>query len=125
MVETAIRNEPALRVAVFVGVFALVAGWEAVWPRRSQRFARRVRWPHNLGLLAFDVLLLRVFAPGAAIAVALAAEAHGWALLNDAALLQPFRGMQDLRPDPALQCPATPGSTADGPHAATECGGQT
>jgi len=299
MVETAIRNEPALRVAVFLGVFALVAGWEAVWPRRSRRFARRVRWPHNLGLLAFDVLLLRVLAPGAAIAVALAAEAHGWGLLNDAALpawvralvaivaldlgiylqhvlfhavpalwwlhrvhhadtdfdvttgtrfhpieillstaikvamvaaigapaiavmafevllnatamfnhanghlpvavdrwlrlfvvtpdmhrvhhsvvveetnsnfgfnvpywdrlfgtyraqpaaghpgmtiglttfreprearldrllLQPFRGMQDLRPDPALQCPATPGSTADGPHAATEFGGQT
>ena len=86
MVETAIRNEPALRVAVFLGVFALVAGWEAVWPRRSRRFARRVRWPHNLGLLAFDVLLLRVLAPGAAIAVALAAEAHGWGLLNDAAL---------------------------------------
>jgi len=86
MIETAIRNEPALRVAVFLGVFALVAGWEALWPRLARRFARRERWPHNLGLLAFDVLLLRVLAPGAAIAVALAAEAHGWGLLNDSAL---------------------------------------
>jgi sterol desaturase/sphingolipid hydroxylase (fatty acid hydroxylase superfamily) len=86
MVETAIRNEPALRVAVFLGVFALVAGWEAVSPRRSRRFTRRERWPHNLGLLALDVLLLRVLAPGAAIAVALAAEAHGWGLLSDSAL---------------------------------------
>jgi hypothetical protein len=49
MVETAIRSEPALRVAVFLGVFAMVAGWEAVWPRRPRRFARGVRWPHNLG----------------------------------------------------------------------------
>jgi sterol desaturase/sphingolipid hydroxylase (fatty acid hydroxylase superfamily) len=86
MVETAIRNEPVLRAAVFLGVFALVAGWEALWPRRSRRFARRERWPHNLGLLALDVVLLRVLAPGAAIAVALAAEAHGWGLLSNSAL---------------------------------------
>lgn len=82
MLEAAMQNEPALRLAVFLGVFALVAGWEALSPRRTRRFSRRERWPHNLGLLVLDVLLLRLVAPGAAIGVAIAAEARGWGLLS-------------------------------------------
>jgi len=45
-----------------------------------------VRWPHNLGLFAVDIALLRFVAPGAAIAVAMTAEAGGWGLLNALAL---------------------------------------
>src|SRR5512134_2785176 len=82
MIDGMLQNEPALRSAAFLAVFALVGAWEALAPCRSQRLARRTRWPHNLGLLALDVLLLRVFAPGAAIAVAVAAETHGWGLLG-------------------------------------------
>ncbi|MCX7960318.1 MAG: sterol desaturase family protein [Burkholderiales bacterium] len=78
--------EAALRLAAFVAVFAAVALWEAAAPRRQRAFARRARWPHNLGLLALDVALLRLLAPGAAIAVALAAEARGWGLLNALAI---------------------------------------
>ena len=81
MVEGTLYYEPALRFAAFLGVFALVAVWEALTPRRVRRFSRSARWPHNLGLLALNVLLLRVLAPGAAIAVAIAEEAHGWGLL--------------------------------------------
>jgi hypothetical protein len=69
-----IAYEPAVRFAAFLGVFAVVAGWEALAPRRTRRFTRRERWPHNLGLLARDVVLLRVVAPGAAVGVALAGE---------------------------------------------------
>jgi len=81
MGEGTLHYEPALRVAAFLGVFVPVAVWEALTPRRVRRFSRSGRWPHNLGLLALNVLLLRVLAPGAAIAVAIAAEAHGWGLL--------------------------------------------
>jgi sterol desaturase/sphingolipid hydroxylase (fatty acid hydroxylase superfamily) len=81
-----IAYEPAVRFAAFLGVFAVVAGWEALAPRRTRRFGRRERWPHNLGLLALDVVLLRVVAPGAAVGVALAGEAHGWGLLHALAL---------------------------------------
>jgi sterol desaturase/sphingolipid hydroxylase (fatty acid hydroxylase superfamily) len=82
MIETLAEHEPALRFGAFAGVFALVALWEALAPRRTPRFGRRSRWPHNLGLLALDALLVRLLAPAAAIAVALAAERQGWGLLN-------------------------------------------
>jgi len=78
--------EGAMRLAAFVAVFAAVALWEALAPRRKRSFERRARWPHNLGLLLVDVALVRVFAPGAAIAVAMTAAGSGWGLLNALAL---------------------------------------
>jgi len=78
----AAAHEPLLRIAAFLGVFALMALWEALAPRREARFTRRTRWPHNLLLLAVDIAVVRVAAPGAAIAVALAGEANGWGLFN-------------------------------------------
>ncbi len=75
-------SEPTIRLLAFFAVFALMASWEAYAPRRQRAFTRRVRWPHNLGLLVLDIFAVRLIAPGAAIAVAVAAEAHGWGLLN-------------------------------------------
>lgn len=80
------EHEAALRLAAFAGVFAAVALWEWLAPRRRARFARAQRWPHNLALLVLDALVVRLLAPGAAIAVALAGETHGWGLLNAVAL---------------------------------------
>ena len=74
--------EELIRLAAFVSVFGAVAIWELVVPRRKGVFSRRSRWPHNLGLLFVDAIVLRVMAPGAAIGVALAAQEHGWGLLN-------------------------------------------
>jgi len=88
MIRTLVEHEPLLRFGAFLGVFALVAGWEALAPRRARGYSRRQRWPHNLGLLALDGLAVRLVAPGAAIAVAIAVEAQGWGLLN--ALALPF-----------------------------------
>jgi len=53
---------------------------------RQQTFGRRVRWPHNIGLLLVDIVVLRIVGPSAAIAVALAGEVHGWGLVNTLAL---------------------------------------
>ena len=75
-------SEPILRLAAFVAVFAAVAVWELAAPRRKALFTRRERWPHNLGLLLVDVIVLRILAPGAAVAVALLAEERGWGFLN-------------------------------------------
>lgn len=86
MLDIVTGHEAALRLAAFVLVFAVVAGWEAIVPRRSRRFTRVERWPHNLGLSALNAVLLRLVAPGAAVAVAVAGEAHGWGLLNALAL---------------------------------------
>lgn len=77
-----VQAEGMIRLAAFAGVFAAVALWELAAPRRAPRYGRRVRWPHNLGLLAVDVLIVRILAPGAVVGVALAAEEHGWGFLN-------------------------------------------
>jgi sterol desaturase/sphingolipid hydroxylase (fatty acid hydroxylase superfamily) len=76
------ETEPLIRLAAFLGVFAAVALWEIVAPRRAPTVGRRARWPGNLALLAVDVLAVRLLAPGAAIALAMAGEARGWGLLH-------------------------------------------
>ncbi len=77
-----VASEPLLRLGFFLGIFAAMALWEALAPRRSRQFGRKARWVPNLALLAIDVVAVRVLAPGAAIAVAMAGEARGWGLLN-------------------------------------------
>src|SRR5258706_11144337 len=77
---------PLLRLAAFLGVFTSVALWEWVVPRRRRAFSRTARWPHNIALLAVDVAVVRVIAPGAAIGVAMAGQAQGWGFLNAVAL---------------------------------------
>src|SRR5688500_2859839 len=75
-----------IRLAAFAAVFGAVALWELASPHRRLVSQRIARWPHNLGLLVVDVLALRLLAPGAAIAVALAAQDGGWGLLNTVSL---------------------------------------
>ena len=78
----ALQLEQLLRLGSFLAVFAALAAWEWLAPRRVPTFAPRARWPHNVGLLVVDAVVLRIAAPGAAIAVALAGEARGWGLVN-------------------------------------------
>jgi sterol desaturase/sphingolipid hydroxylase (fatty acid hydroxylase superfamily) len=76
----------AIRLASFLGVFALMALWEMHCPRRSRSTARRVRWTGNLGLVVLNSLLLRLIFPAAAVGAAAFAAAHGWGLLARAHL---------------------------------------
>src|SRR5258708_18618002 len=79
-------SELLLRLLIFLAAFAGMALWEILRPHRRQVIGRLARWPHNLGLLAIDALLLRLLAPGAAVAVAVTAEAGGWGLVHALAL---------------------------------------
>jgi sterol desaturase/sphingolipid hydroxylase (fatty acid hydroxylase superfamily) len=83
------QHEPWIRAGSFLAVFAVFALWEALAPRRARAFPRTRRWPHNLGLLLLDVVVLRLVAPSAAVVVAVQGETHGWGLLN-AAVLPPW-----------------------------------
>jgi sterol desaturase/sphingolipid hydroxylase (fatty acid hydroxylase superfamily) len=74
--------EALIRMAAFAVVLGAVAVWEFLRPRRRSSLRRATRWPSNLGLLAVDAVVVRLLAPGAAIAVAVTAEAGGWGLLN-------------------------------------------
>lgn len=76
-----LRYEPAIRVAAFAGVLALMALWELLAPRRELAIGRSQRWLGNLGIVALDTLLVRLLLPTAAVGVALLAEERGWGLL--------------------------------------------
>ena len=78
--------EPLIRLGAFAGVFAVMAAWEVLTPRRPQAIGRNWRWPNNLGVLAVDALLVRVLLPITTVGVALVAEAHGIGLFNMIAL---------------------------------------
>lgn len=78
--------EPLLRLGAFAAGFVAVAVWETLAPRRRLCWRRVRRWPHNIGLLALDVIVVRLLAPGAAIGVAVLAEGNGWGLLHALAL---------------------------------------
>ena len=74
--------ELAVRLAAFLGMFALMAGWELAAPARTLRLSRMARWRTNLGLAVFNTLVLRVVLPGSALALAGLAHDEGWGLLN-------------------------------------------
>lgn len=78
-----------IRAGFFLGILLLMALWEAFAPRRGRRRARGARWTENLGLVLIDALVVRLLLPGAAVSVALLADAHGWGLLHWHALPEP------------------------------------
>lgn len=77
---------PSLEIAVRIGgaalVFAAMALWEWRAPRRRLAVGRRSRWPGNLGILAVDIVVLRLLVPTAAVGLALIASERGWGLFN-------------------------------------------
>ena len=78
--------EPSIRLGAFAGAFAVMAVWELLTPRRRPAIGRNWRWPNNLGVLAVDVVLVRILLPITAVGLALIAEARGFGLLNLIAL---------------------------------------
>ena len=77
-----LAHEPLIRLGAFLGVFALMALWEALAPRRGQAIGRWTRWPNNLGVVVVDTIVVRVLFPTAAVGMALVAEERGWGLFN-------------------------------------------
>ncbi len=78
--------EAALRLSIFLGIFAAMAVWESRRPRLALAQPRQRRWPVNLGITVLDMLLVRVTVGAAAVATAQAAAAHGWGLFHLVAL---------------------------------------
>lgn len=78
--------ELALRLGVFVAMFAALALWERAAPARAPRLSRWLRWRANLGLVVVNATLLRIVLPGSALAFAALAAEEGWGLLNRVAL---------------------------------------
>jgi len=83
MTGTILGNEAAIRLGVFLGIFALMAVLETIAPRRARAHPRALRWTGNLGVVVLNTLLVRLLFPVAAVGLALAGEREGWGLLNN------------------------------------------
>jgi len=75
-------NEVPIRLGFFLGIFAIMALWELVTPRRALTVSKGVRWANNLGLVFFNSFILRLLFPAAAVGIAVLAQQQGWGLLN-------------------------------------------
>jgi sterol desaturase/sphingolipid hydroxylase (fatty acid hydroxylase superfamily) len=81
-----LARQEIIRLGFFVGVFALMAIWELLAPRRRLLVRKTARWTSNLGIVAFNTLITRLLFPTAAVGVAVFAQTRGWGLLNDSHL---------------------------------------
>jgi sterol desaturase/sphingolipid hydroxylase (fatty acid hydroxylase superfamily) len=77
-----VSNELPVRLGFFFGIFAVVAVWEILSPRRKLTVPKGLRWANNLGLIFLNSLVLRLLFPAAAVGVAILAQQQAWGLLN-------------------------------------------
>jgi len=77
-----IADEPLIRLIAFGGIFAVMAAWELLAPRRTQHIGRGTRWPSNIAIVVLDTALVRLVFPTTAVGVALLGEAKGWGLFH-------------------------------------------
>ena len=75
-------NEMPIRLGFFFGIFAVMALWELVSPRRHLRTSKAIRWTNNLGLVFFNSFVVRLVFPAAAVGMAVFASEQGWGLFN-------------------------------------------
>ncbi|MCW5732146.1 MAG: sterol desaturase family protein [Alphaproteobacteria bacterium] len=80
--ETLLAHEPAIRLGAFLGIFAAVAAWETLSPRRRRVLPRLLRWTNNFAIVAVNSLLLRLVFPAAAVGFAWFAAERGLGLFH-------------------------------------------
>jgi len=80
--EFIMKNEPAIRLAFFFGIFAIMAICELVAPRRVLTVSKTMRWTNNLLLVFLNSFVLRALFPTAAVGMAAFAIKNGWGILN-------------------------------------------
>jgi len=74
--------ETEIRFGCFLAVFAAMAVWEALAPRRTTSARKSARWMSNLGLVAINTILVRLVLPVTATGTALLAADRNWGLFN-------------------------------------------
>jgi len=75
-------GELAIRLAVFLGVFLAMAGWERGAPMRRLVASRPRRWITNWSISVIDAATVRLIFGAAAVGAALDASAAGTGLFN-------------------------------------------
>ena len=80
--DVILQNEMLIRLGCFFGIFAVMAIWEVLAPRRVLTVSKAVRWANNLGLVFFNSFVLRLMFPAAAVGMAAFASEQGWGIFN-------------------------------------------
>jgi sterol desaturase/sphingolipid hydroxylase (fatty acid hydroxylase superfamily) len=73
-------NEPFIRLAAFLGVFAAVAAWESLSPRRRLNTSKASRWISNISITVVGTAVVRGIFP--VLAVTFAANAPSMGILQ-------------------------------------------
>ncbi len=76
------ENQATVRLAVFLGVFVIMAVLEFVLPKKERVFPRAERWFTNGALVVIDSIALRIFVPILAVSVAQWVTDNGYGLLS-------------------------------------------
>jgi sterol desaturase/sphingolipid hydroxylase (fatty acid hydroxylase superfamily) len=76
-------GEIVIRLYFFVVVFAIMAVWEIISPRRVLTCSKRDRWFRNLALLLFNPVSVRLIFPLLPVGMAILAQERHWGLLNN------------------------------------------
>lgn len=71
-----------IRIAIALSLFTAMIAWERLLPRRKLILSRGQRWPVNLGLAAFNIVIMRLTIGGLAYAGAVYATEQHYGLLN-------------------------------------------
>ncbi len=71
-----------MRLAFFFAIFAIMAAWEIVAPRRALQQNKALRWTNNLALTAINSIVVRALFPAAAIGVAAFTAQHSMGVFN-------------------------------------------
>jgi len=74
--------EIIIRLAASVGIFFIMICWEFLSPRRSQRINRNQRWPINIMLGIFNMVIMRLTVGSFAYLSAVTSADNTWGLLN-------------------------------------------
>jgi sterol desaturase/sphingolipid hydroxylase (fatty acid hydroxylase superfamily) len=77
------EKEIVIRLGFFLGIFALMAVWELLAPRRVLSMPKKGRWVGNLVLLCFNPISVRLIFPLLPVSTAILAQERHWGLLNN------------------------------------------
>ena len=71
-----------IRLAIFALVFVVMAAAEILWPRRKQLLGKVKRWPNNVAIAFFNVIIVRFCLPITLAGFAVVASDNHWGVLS-------------------------------------------
>jgi len=77
-----LEQEAQIRLIIFLSIFAVMALWEIIAPRRTLTQNKTWRWLNNISINIINSLVVRLLFPAAAVGMAIVVENRQWGLLN-------------------------------------------